>query len=220
MTQEKKKWYSYFVVTDEATASGATAPSGSPESRRVADIVSEPGADVALSATAAPPDLAVVYESARIVPPAHGYTVLKVAEMMASEHLEALPADVKRKSILVALDAAGVRVQEIVEDAVRRDRALDAYERALEKHLDTVRAQVAAENAHIEKEIAQRLAELRAKAAANLETVEREAREVEAWRARKHQEEARIAHAVSYFVSENPITAMGGAAPEGDADVR
>ena len=216
-----KKWYSYFVVTDEGAAADAAAPEGSQTPPQVADIVSGPDADVALDATAASPDLAAVYQSARIVQPAHGYTVLKVAEMLASEHLNALPPEVKRKSILVALDAAGVRVQEIVEDAVRRDRALDAYERALDKHLDDVRAQVAAENAQIEKEIEQRLAELRAKTAANGETVEREAREVAVWRARKHQEEERIAHAVSYFVSENPITAAGGsAARKGDADVR
>ena len=45
--------------------------------------------------------------------------------------------------------------------------------------------------------------------------------EVAAWRARKHEEEEIIAHAVSYFVSENPITAPGGSsARKGDADVR
>lgn len=219
MTQ-KKKWYSYFVVTDEGTGDTSVA-SDAPEPSRAGDIVSDADADVTIDPNAATPDLNVVYQSARIVQPAHGYTVLKVAEMLESEHLNALPVDVKRKSILVALDAAGVRIQEIVEDAVRRDRALDAYERALEKQLEAVRAQVAEENAQIEKEIEQRLAEMRAKTAANRETVEREAREVAAWRVRKQQEEETIARAVGYFVSENPITAAGGpATPKGDADAR
>jgi hypothetical protein len=214
----KKKWYSYFVVTDETTAGNATRDQAP---RRVADVVPEGGdaADpqvTADSTAAGAPDIAVVYESARIVPPAHGYTVLKVAEMVNSEHIRALPADVKRKSVLVALDAAGVKVAEIVEDAVRRDRALDAYERALEKHLEGLRAQVAAENERIEKEIAQHLADLRARTAANRETVEREEREFRIWVARKHDEEEKIAHAVSYFVSENPITASR----KGDPDVR
>ena len=59
--------------------------------------------------------------------------------MLQSEHIRALPADVKRKSIMVALDAAGVKVTEIVEDAVRRDRALDTYERVLQKNLEDAR---------------------------------------------------------------------------------
>jgi len=218
---QKKKWYSYFVVTDEGTGAGASAGSAASEPPRAGDIVSDADAEVTVDPNAATPDLSVVYQSARIVQPAHGYTVLKVAEMLASEHLNALPVDVKRKSILVALDAAGVRIQEIVEDAVRRDRALDAYERALEKQLEAVRAQVAEENAQIQKEIEERLAEMRAKTAANRETVEREAREVAAWRVRKQQEEETIARAVGYFVSENPITAAGGpAAPKGDVDAR
>ena len=83
--------------------------------------------------------------------------------MLQSEHLQSLPADVKQKSILVALDAAGVKVADIVEDAVRRDRALDTYERVLQKNLDELRAQKAAENAQLEAEIDQRVAELRAR---------------------------------------------------------
>jgi hypothetical protein len=218
----KKKWYSYFVVTDEATAASpeASAPAAP---RRVADIVPGATADADdatdLDATIVP-DLSVVYTSAKIVPPAHGYTVLKVAEMIESEHIRSLPDEVKRKSVLVALDAAGVKVQEIVEDAVRRDRALDAYERALEKHLESVRTQAAADSARVEEEIQQRLAELRARAAANRETVEREEREFAAWQARKRAEEETIARAVGYFVVENPITATGAPARKGDADVR
>ena len=79
--------------------------------------------------------------SAQIATPAHGYTVLKVAEMLQSEHIRALPAEVKQKSIMVALDAAGVKVADIIEDAVQRDRALDTYERVLQKHLEDLRAQ-------------------------------------------------------------------------------
>ena len=82
--------------------------------------------------------------------------------MLQSEHIRSLPPDVKQKSIMVALDAAGVKVAEIVEDAVQRDRALDTYERVLQKHLEDLRAQKAAENQQLEDEINQRVAELRA----------------------------------------------------------
>ena len=66
--------------------------------------------------------------------------------MLQSEHIRSLPPDVKQQSIMVALDAAGVKVAEIIEDAVQRDRALDTYERVLQKHLEDLRAQKAAEN--------------------------------------------------------------------------
>ena len=107
---------------------------------------------------------------------------------------------------MVALDAAGVKVTEIVEDAVRRDRALDTYERVLLKSLEDLRAQTAAENQRIEDEIAQRVAELRAQDRREHQEDQAEEDEFLAWQARKHQEEETIATAVSYFVSESPIT--------------
>ena len=135
-----KKWYNLFVVRTPGDAAAETA--AAPE--RVADIAAaadSPGEDAfSRRRRPTPTDMADIYGSAQIGVPAHGYTVLKVAEMLQSEHIRALPADVKRKSIMVALDAAGVKVDDIVEDAVQRDRALDTYERVLQKHLDELRA--------------------------------------------------------------------------------
>ncbi len=201
-----KKWYSFFVVTDEpADPSAASTPA--PEPQRVSDVVPDAGLDVAPPKSATVPvDLSSVYDAAKIPAPAHGYTVLKVAEMLQNEHIRALPADVKRKSLMVALDAAGVKVTEIVEDAVRRDRALDTYERVLLKSVEDLRAQTAADNQRIEDEIAQRVAELRARIDENTKKARREEEEFLAWQTRKHQEEETIATAVSYFVSESPIT--------------
>jgi hypothetical protein len=117
---------------------------------------------------------------------------------------------VKRKSILVALDAAGVKINEIVEDAVQRDRALDTYERVLQKHLEDLRAKKEAENRRLETELNERIKELKAQIEDNNKEVTREQDQLLAWRTMKRQEEDRIAEAVSYFVSENPITAEKG----------
>ena len=114
-----KKWYSYFIVTDGAEPAPASADAGVASSdegraaapRRVTDVAPETTADPELTApVAGPVDLADVYDSAKIESPAHGYTVLKVAQMLESDHLQALPPDVKRKSILVALDAEGMLI--------------------------------------------------------------------------------------------------------------
>ena len=219
-----KKWYSYFIVTDQSTdvADPAAAAGGPPaEPQRVTDVV--PDADAATK-FAGPIqntfDLGEVYEAAKIGAPAHGYTVLKVADMLQSEHIRALPGDVKRKSIMVALDAAGVKVTDIVEDAVRRDRALDTYERVLQKNLEARGAEIAAENKRLEDEITQRVAELRAKIDENTRALGVEQQEFQAWQLQKRQEEATIADAVSYFVSENPITITGISTDKGEVDVR
>ena len=217
-----KKWYSYFVVSDEsAEVSAVPGATPTPPPKRVSDVVPNTGAETTFSKPVKGSiDLGTVYDAAKIGAPPHGYSVLKVAEMLRSEHIRALPPDVKRKSIMVALDAAGVKVTEIVEDAVRRDRALDTYERVLQKSLEELRAQTAAENKRIEDEIAKRVAELRAKIDENTTKAKREQDDFQAWQTRKHQEEEMIADAVSHFVSENPITTTRVAKGKGDADVR
>lgn len=228
-----KKWYSYFVVTDEPAPAGQSAGQRSAPAppRRAADLAPEPPADAPppdpapsgpVSASA---DLAIVYESAKIPAPAHGYTVLKVAEMLQSEHIRALPAEVRARSVRVALDAAGVTVEQIVEDAVRRDRALDTYERVLQQHVDALAATTTAENRRLEEEITARIAELRARIAENDRRVAAEQAELQTWRTRKQQEEGLIADAVGHFVAENPITRPPAAGQaqgqgQGDADVR
>jgi hypothetical protein len=221
----QKKWYSYFIVTEEARGAGdpaaAAESTSAPEPQRVSDLASATGAEAPLPTPATTPiDLGAVYDAAKIGTPPHGYTVLKVAEMLQSEHIAALPDDVKRKSVMVALDAAGVKIAEIVEDAVRRDRALDTYERVLQKSLDDLRARTAAENQQIENEIARRVAELRARIDENTAKTKSEQQEFLAWQTRKRQEEATIATAVGYFVSENPVTTSRVAKDEGGADVR
>jgi hypothetical protein len=218
-----KKWYNFFVVTDGRAAAADTVAQahGQVPPKRAEDVA--PAPDVVLAADAVVSGagaIAEVYEAARIAVPPHGYTVLKVADMLQSEHLRALPPDVKRKSILVALDAAGVPVDEVVRDAVARDRALDTYEKVLEQHLEEVRAAKAAENQRLEDEIAQRLAELRGQIDENNKQVSREQEELQAWRARKQREETTIAEAVSHFVTESPITTTAPAEVKGDTDVR
>lgn len=218
-----KKWYNFFVVTDgqAATTETVAQTQTAVPPRRAEDLVPAPAVVLAPdSAVTGAGSIADVYEAARITNPAHGYTVLKVADMLQSEHIRALPPDVKHKSILVALDAAGVPIDEVVRDAVARDRALDTYERVLEQHLEEVRAAKAAENQRLEEEIAQRLAELRGRIDENNQQVSREQDELQAWRVRKQREETTIAEAVSHFVSENPITRTAPAEAKGDTDVR
>jgi hypothetical protein len=215
-----KRWYNFFVVADGADEAHADAlsqagPTGTV--KRVVDVVPAASEEATFASPVADPNLLEeIYASAQIATPGHGYSILKVAEMLESEHIRSLPPDVKRKSILVALDAAGVKLQEIIEDAVQRDRALDTYERVLESNLEALRRTKEVENQRLEEEINQRLSELRARIAENNREVSEEHENLSAWRTGKRAEEERIAQAVGYFVAENPITS--GQDPKGDAE--
>jgi hypothetical protein len=112
----------------------------------------------------------------------------------------------------VALEAAGVKVQEVIEDAVKRDRALDTYERVLEKSLKDLEAAKAEENRNTQAEMERLVADYRSRIQANEEAVAKEKERFYGWRLQKQQEEKKIADAVGYFVSENPITTGSPAA--------
>lgn len=214
-----KKWYNYFVSvggSDESQTAGSqeTIPNAA---QTVAEIAASltptqppaatPAAPVANGPASPIPDsFAELYQTAGIVMPAHGYTIEKVTAMLESQHIRNLPAEVKRSSILVALDAAGVKVQEIVEDAIRRDRALDAFERVRQRALDQLETEKARENQQLQVELDKVTADYRARMQANTETVTQEKGKLLAWQQRKRQEEERIAEAVAPFVTENPIT--------------
>src|SRR5215469_8349455 len=136
-----KKWYNYFVSIDDSTGAGRSDPldadaPAKPVSaaQSVAEIARTVAPEPKFSAPVANPgSFEDIYQAAEIPPAPQGYSILKVAEMLQSEHIRSMPVDVKRSSILVALDAAGVDVKDVIQDAVRRDKALDTFERVQEK---------------------------------------------------------------------------------------
>jgi len=219
-----KKWYNLFVSVDpgeaglaESPAQTAPAAEAGPQPRSAAQAVAEIAATVAAEAKFTSPvrdpaSFDQIYQAAEIASPAHGYSILKVAEMLASGHIRDLPPEVKRSSILVALDAAGVKVQEVIQDAVRRDRALDTFERVQQKSLEEMEARKGEENRQIQAEIDRLVAERRARIQANNDEVSKQRDSFQRWRLEKQREEQKIADAVNYFVTENPIT-TGGPAP-------
>jgi len=206
-----KKWYNYFVSVDEANT-GADQSQTQPDSARsaaqtVADIAATLSpAPTPTSQPAAGASFEEIYTAAEIHPPDHGYTIYKIADMLQSEHIRNLPAEVKRSSILLALDAAGVKLQDIIEDAVRRDRALDTFERVQQKAVEDLERRKTAENTQIQTELDRLVSEHRARIQANSDAVAKEKDRFFGWRLQKQQEEQKIADTVSHFVSENPIT--------------
>jgi hypothetical protein len=209
-----KKWYNYFVSVEAAKADEETTEApGKPaqEGKSAAQSVAEIAASVAAeprftSPVSDPTSFEEIYRAAEIPASPQGYSVLKVSQMLESEHIRTLPADVKRSSVLVALDAAGVNIKDVIQDAIRRDRALDTYERVQQRALEELESGKTRENAQIQSEIDRYVTEQRAKIQANNDAVSGEKERLTGWRLKKQQEERKIAEAVGYFVSENPIT--------------
>ena len=213
-----KKWYELFVSVegsenkDSANTADAGVSSGSPAlaprtaAQTVADIASQIPATKFAAPVKNPASFDEIYKAAEIAPPVHGYTVFKIAEMLQSEHIRNLPAEVKRSSVLVALDAAGVKIEEVIQDAVRRDRALDGFETVQQRSMEQLEERKAKENTDIQAEIDRFTAEQRARIDANNDEVKREKERFYGWRLNKQQEEQKIADIVSYFVTPNPIT--------------
>jgi len=137
---------------------------------------------------------------------------MKIAEMLQSDRIRTLPAEVKKSSVLLALDAAGVKIEEVIEDAVKRDRALDGFERIQKKALDELESRKQQENKQIQDELDRLAEEHKARIQANNDEVAKEKERFYAWRLQKQQEEQKISDSVSYFVTENPITTGDAAA--------
>src|SRR5579872_298964 len=211
-----KKWYNFFVSVDTPAPEHADAPPQQPPdaAQAIADIAASIAPTPAMkpAPAGAPSTFGEIYDAAEIHPPPHGFTIMKVGEMLRSEHIRNLPKDVKRSSVLVALEAAGAPLQDVIQDAIKRDRALDTFERVQEKSVNDLEARKTQENQEIQTEMDRIAAEHRARMKANSDEVAREKERFYAWRLKKQEEEQKIADAVSYFVTENPITTGSPAA--------
>jgi len=207
-----KKWYNYIIsiddVASEQAPSNPDAPAGA---KSAAQSVAEIAATIApepqfTTPVSDPTSFEEIYKAAEIPAPPKGYSIFKVSQMLESEYIRTLPSDVKKSSILVALDAAGVDLKDVIQDAIRRDRALDTYERVEQRAVEELEGRKAKENADIQAEIDKYVTEQRAKIQSNNDAVSREKERFTGWRLKKQQEEKKIAEAVGYFVAENPIT--------------
>ncbi len=136
-----------------------------------------------------------VYAAAKIKAPEHGMTVEKFSELAAKPLFRDMSPQNRQKALLAELATAGVPSEEVVADAVRKDQALDAYERFLVNRL-----------AQSKKDFAATRAKLQADLAA-LEGVEKKLElDFEAWKKAKQAREKALADALTPLTSESKIS--------------
>jgi len=145
-----------------------------------------------------------IYRASGILGGRAKYDITKIVEMLNSKHIRELPKEVKRASMLMALDAAETSVDEVLHDGTRRQHALNSYESVQLRQFEEFETSKERENAQIKLEMERITAHYAARVQNNLDQVAREREAFRNWQATKKQESQRISEAVS-LCGKQPI---------------
>lgn len=154
-------------------------------------------------------DFEQIYQSGAAKPQRLPYGVLKLAEMLESTHLSGMPPESKRGALLMALDAGGAKIEDILQDAIVRQRLLNEYEEARQRDLHNFESAVQEQNRTIQAEMDRMSSIYTARMQGNLDEVARAQDNLRAWQKRKRHETQRIADAAGCCVPEASSAAVG-----------
>lgn len=152
-----------------------------------------------------------IYHAAGIMMPRSGYGIHKVVDMLNSDRLREMSKDVKRASVLMALDAAGASVAELLQDARKRQQALDSYEERQRKQLEEFEARKLEENASIQAELERVTAHYAERIERNRNEMAQEKETLHNWQMAKQSESQRITEVIELY-ADKPGNAMAAAA--------
>ena len=147
------------------------------------------------------PAFAEVYQRAGVRAPAHGFTILKIADMVSSNHLRDLSREGKRAAILMALEASNVQLQDVIEDGAQRDLALNEYEAHQQKTFQDFKTRKQQQNQEIQAEMERLTQACQATIQANEKEIADEKARLDEWRTKKREEERRMRSAASHIVA-------------------
>ncbi|HTB19980.1 MAG TPA: hypothetical protein VK708_17785 [Bryobacteraceae bacterium] len=136
--------------------------------------------------------------------PTAAWDILKVADMIASEHLHGLSAAGKHSALMMALEAAGVAVEDMLQDAVQRQRVLNEYEESQKRRLEEFEKAKLTDNERLSEEMEAICVQYRMRIAGAVQEIERERAKFRDWQERKEREQRRTSEAASACVSGEP----------------
>ena len=203
-----RSWFRFSSQEDEMTQNGVSR-TGSPDHAAVATL--DGGADERRAPPRATPISAErgiyltfdqVYLNSAVKPPRIAYGILKVASMVNSAHLAGMSPDAKRNSLLMALEAAGVEAEDLLQDAVVRQKALNDYEDAQHQKLKALETAKLEENHRIQLELDRITSQHMSRIQANLDEIAHEQDQFRAWQRSKQQEAQRITEAAAFCVPQ------------------
>jgi hypothetical protein len=147
-----------------------------------------------------------IYHAAGILTPRSGYGVHKVVDMLNSDRIRELSKDIKRASVLMALDAAGTSPDDLLKDATHRQQALNSYEVGQQKQLEEFEARKVQENTKIQAELDRVTAHYADRIQQNLDEVAREKEALRNWQMAKQHESQRISEVIE-LCAKQPASA-------------
>src|ERR1035438_8690398 len=112
--------------------------------------------------------------------------------MLNNRHLAEMTPDAKRNSLMMALEAAGAEIGDLLQDAVTRNRALDEYEEKRQEQIRIFETAKADENNKLHAELETLTSQFMCRIQANSDQVAQEQDSFRGWQKRKQQESQRI----------------------------
>jgi hypothetical protein len=202
-----RNWFRFSPQEDEMTQNSvprtASADHASPPSPDGAEQVRPSPRPVAAAVERGPfLTFDQIYQGSAVKPPKIGYGILKVASMVNSAHLAGMPPEGKRNSLLMALEAAGVEIEDLLQDAVVRQKALNDYEDAQQQKLKELETAKLEENNRIQIELDRITGQYVSRIQANLDDIAHEQDKFRAWQRTKQQEAQRITEAAAFCVPQ------------------
>jgi hypothetical protein len=138
-----------------------------------------------------------IYRTAGIMEPRMGYSIMKVVEMLRSDHLRGLGDEVKRASVLMALNAARIPLGDILQDAAHRQSAVAAYEEEQRNKFEQYWSRRSEENSQLQAEMERMTRQYVEKMNRNLTEVQQEKEAFQKWQNGMQYEVLQISEAVT-----------------------
>lgn len=145
-----------------------------------------------------------IYHAAGIMNPRMGYSISKVVEMLNNDHIRGLSNDAKRAAVLMALEAAGISIDQVLRDAKMRQQALDEYESDQRKRFEEYWSRKAEANAQTQAEMERLTAQCLDRMKRNQDEVALEKAAFARWQTLKQQEADRISEAAGMCSKASP----------------
>jgi hypothetical protein len=158
-----------------------------------------------------------IYTAARVYPPAHGWTIERVVKLLRTDQFKSMDDETIKKSLLGMLAAENVPAEDIVKDAIARDKAIDAFEihlhgkleerhKQLQQKIESNRREIEALKAAL-GDLERQIGDLAA-------TSDQEQIDLRNWvDTIKRAKEEELARAVAFLTAE-PVISIGSAKPE------
>jgi len=136
-----------------------------------------------------------VFAAAKLPAPEGGWTAERMLDLARKPLYREMSPENRQKAVLAELATHSVNPETVVLDAVRKDQALDAYERFLQKKLEETRREAESRRAALQKEIA-----------AVEGMLGKTEGEFAAWQAAKRGKEAELAEALEPLLAHGKIS--------------